>query len=1431
MSDVDVRLTQLAAMAHALSGAAGHGAAPTRAEALAWYEANWDSLLAMVRGDAGSGSPAGVARAARAGYNLLPYLFTRRDWPTIVEVAGVIVNTTDATGDPHRWLSAQQALGVAQQQLGDRAAAHATFTTIAGSTGGPGVRAQAVAHLGQLAREDYNLPEAARLLGEAIVLYRQAGSVAGEARTLGNLANVRRDLGAVEDAHAASARALELFIQAGDAEGSARALRVVAADHLASGRLAEGLAALREAAGRFAELGIAPDADESYSTLVRVLVQHRRYAGAREAVAPMSAHPTGPDMGRDALSFLIDVSEAADRLLHAPTDQARDEVVTRWPLLLDPSLTPLVRQAWSNLAGAGATGTAPAVPAAAAYLRRRLAGHAEQAVRALWQTLRELAAQDRQALPEQVRRHVASWQAADDGEVRTRELTAGLERVPPGARLVRGWFHRALADEYLATVTGSRSAAVEASIAHGEQALAHLTRDAAPDQWAMAHARLASALRYRLAGDPAANADRAIVHCRHALTVVRRASSPEQWAALMTNLANAYGQASGDRAGNLRRALTRHQAALQVFTEDGYPVQWAQVNTNIGFVLMNEALAGDPANLERAVGHLTRASRVASLPDDLRGAIELNLAYCYMHRGGGDAQDNADAAVRHAQAAYDCYEQLGDTFLMARSAGMLGGALAMPAALPTAGDLERAIEWHERARALVGVDEAPLFWAGTTDDLAGLHLRRSSSTSEEAAASEESWLRAVQLHTEALDTYARYGEPMERARAQYNLAATLTTRGRQEDLDRAAELLERSLDVRGETTVPVQWAESTILLAQVRLSRASDPAGAEPAVRALRRVGDVLGESAPERVEEAWRLLGQAYAAQGRWSQAADALLAAIGNAERTYHATLLRSAKEESLAASAGLAPSAGYALARAGRPADAAVVLERGRVRLVGDRLDRDRVDLAQVRERHPAAFGVFEEAAVRLRALETHQLRPPGPEDAATARDPARDRRLRAQIVDAQAQLEAAIGEIRRLPDATRFLDQPDWHTVTGAVPPGEALAYLVTTEHGSAAVVVPSGGGEPVAIRCPLTMAELLHAFLKLTTVDLATASLAAGPVPADPLEALLDVLGAGLVGPLAQHLGAVGASRVHLVATGLLGALPVHAARFTSGDGTVHLLDRFDVSYAPSARLLASARAAAAAGSTERVLAGVGNPLPNPHPLPFAEQELAYVATLFPAGHRRVRYREAADRPALLAMLPGATYVHFACHGGYDYSDPLASRLELGGGDTMTLADLLSDDVLARARLVVASACESAAIDALRAPDEALGLPTAFLQGGAAAAVGTLWPVPDISCALLMMRFYTLHLLGDPDTAEPPMSIPRALAAAQRWLRTVTADELADLFDRRLTPAGGPAGATGAGASPFTAIAAEQSLRFRLSDPTSRPFAMPHHWAPYLLVGV
>jgi CHAT domain-containing protein len=58
--------------------------------------------------------------------------------------------------------------------------------------------------------------------------------------------------------------------------------------------------------------------------------------------------------------------------------------------------------------------------------------------------------------------------------------------------------------------------------------------------------------------------------------------------------------------------------------------------------------------------------------------------------------------------------------------------------------------------------------------------------------------------------------------------------------------------------------------------------------------------------------------------------------------------------------------------------------------------------------------------------------------------------------------------------------------------------------------------------------------------------------------------------------------------------------------------------------------------------------------------------------------------------------------------------------------------------------------------------------GAAAVLGTLWPVDDLASTLLTGRFYELHL-------QKELSPPAALRQAQLWLRDATRADLADYF--------------------------------------------------------
>ena len=98
-------------------------------------------------------------------------------------------------------------------------------------------------------------------------------------------------------------------------------------------------------------------------------------------------------------------------------------------------------------------------------------------------------------------------------------------------------------------------------------------------------------------------------------------------------------------------------------------------------------------------------------------------------------------------------------------------------------------------------------------------------------------------------------------------------------------------------------------------------------------------------------------------------------------------------------------------------------------------------------------------------------------------------------------------------------------------------------------------------------------------------------------------------------------------------------------------------------------------------------------------------------------------------------------------------------------------------------------------------------------IGTLWSVDDLSTTLLMSRFYAYHRQGDPTTGEAPLSPAAALRRAQAWLRSRTAGDLVALLTRDRSPA-----------------AADLRREFALAEPTSRPYADPFYWAPFVAIG-
>lgn len=266
---------------------------------------------------------------------------------------------------------------------------------------------------------------------------------------------------------------------------------------------------------------------------------------------------------------------------------------------------------------------------------------------------------------------------------------------------------------------------------------------------------------------------------------------------------------------------------------------------------------------------------------------------------------------------------------------------------------------------------------------------------------------------------------------------------------------------------------------------------------------------------------------------------------------------------------------------------------------------------------------------------------------------------------------------------------------------------------------------------------------------------------DALEALLRSLYTALFATpgscgrtLLEVLRQQRARRLLLVPADILALLPIHAS-FSEVDNTRrYLLDEFAVSYAPSLQLVGQPSLAARRDPAQLLI--VANPDSS---LRYADYEGERVGQNF--LQRRVLRHGDGTKAAVLDSLTHADLVHFACHATFNLGDPLSSGLLLSD-QILSLADLYGTVRLNRRPVVTLAACESGLVDQ-EFLDEFLGLPAAFLQAGASAVVSTLWPVDDLSTALLMERYY-VSLSGG-------MNVPDAVRDAQIWLRDSTPEQL------------------------------------------------------------
>jgi hypothetical protein len=230
---------------------------------------------------------------------------------------------------------------------------------------------------------------------------------------------------------------------------------------------------------------------------------------------------------------------------------------------------------------------------------------------------------------------------------------------------------------------------------------------------------------------------------------------------------------------------------------------------------------------------------------------------------------------------------------------------------------------------------------------------------------------------------------------------------------------------------------------------------------------------------------------------------------------------------------------------------------------------------------------------------------------------------------------------------------------------------------------------------------------------------------DHLEKLYDML----VGPLEHFLGET--KSVVFVPSGVLHYLPFHALF----DGSGYLVDRFDISYAPSATIYELFMARPRSAHRDALLIGA----PDEH-APLIREEIESICSVL--NSERTFVGRAATRDCLEREMKSAGLIHIASHATFRPDNPMFSSFQLDDGP-INLFDIFK--LRTEASLITLSGCGTG-LSHVVAGDELLGLVRGFLYAGAASVVLSLWDVNDRTTADLMKHFYSSLMKGQ-NTAQ------------------------------------------------------------------------------------
>ncbi len=997
---------------------------------------------------------------------------------------------------------------------------------------------------------------------------------------------------------------------------------------------------------------------------------------------------------------------------------------------------------------------------------------------------------------------------------------------------------------------GERSLNLEIAIAGYEIAGEVYIHNDFPTDQAETLNNLAVVYLQRIEGLKAENVEVAIRCLNAASKIHTRENFPERWATIQNNLGLAYTYRIKDsKAENFEKAIQYFAAASEIYTRERDEYEWARLQHNLGTAYNDRIREEKADNLEKAIGYYLAALEVRTREKYKRvwAMTQLSLGYAYDCRLRESKADNTELAIKCYEAGLEFYTPEGNPEQWAKTQNNLGLAYSHRIREDKEENIEKAIKYYQAALTVYTRTAYPEDWARVYGNLAGTYLIRIRETKEENIE------LAIKYCEAALQVYTYEDYPEKWADTLNNLGLAYTKRSREDkvnNLKLAIANFELAATVETREEFPYRWAgiQTNLVGVYKKLGQFKEM------VDCMNLAIEIYTPTSfPRECFNLWEFFGKLTFADKQWTGAWQSYSNAIAAVEQSREWTTNEAARQEIQLNAIDVYIKMVQACINDGQIEKALETVERSKSRNLVELLanselepkgadDQLKQDLRRLRSTISSIRQLLaqvdnnstfnRDSFQGFRSSETSSL---------TREYIAQQREL---LQEYQRQLDEVFAKCQKLDPAFTLTQQVkpitvaeirdliDSHTAI--------LEWYIGTDSFQIFIVTQSS---LEVVQFDKAELEKLEAWNQQYLEALFNDTETWRKNLSESLNSLSQIL---RLDEILNHPTLANCDSLILVPHRYLHLFPLHALSVSQqtwlrfNPETPHLqppanpclLDCFKkgVRYAPSCQLLQRVQQRERPPADTRTLFAIQNPTED---LAYTDIEVEVIKRDFTPAD--ILSKQQATKTALLdnlETLAQAHYVHFSCHGSFDFQTPLISSLILAGAKEstdspnptgqkslrlrsggqanpakcLTLQDIFATLNLPKCRLVTLSACETGLTDTTKQSDDCIGLATGFLYAGSQGVLSSLWSVDDFATAYLMIKCYENLETSD-------MAV--ALNTAQLWLRDATQSKLLEWIGKLKLD-----------------LESTQHIKGFLEsyDSDETPFESPVFWAAFCAIG-